>query len=92
MQRAAKNRERLYRVTCPVCGRVEVLEEGPHETEETLLSMGWQWSSQISNVEHEWFLVCPRHYKAPGSRVIYNDAENDPQRVELPLIRVDDPN
>lgn len=91
MNRTAANREQRQRVECPVCGRVELLDvERPYFAEEVLQEMGWQWSSQISDKEHEWHLVCPRHYRCPGSRTILNDAENDPTRVNLPLISRDD--
>lgn len=86
MPKEPTNRERLYRFTCPICGRVEVLEGDRQEATQQLKELGWKLSSQISEKEHEWHLVCPRHYEGPRSRTILNDAEQDPQPVNLPLV------
>lgn len=76
----------LVRHVCPVCGRTEVQDVAMWKATEILEDRGWQWSSQISEPSDTWHLVCPKHYKRPGARTIYNDAERDPQRVNLPLI------
>ena len=57
--------------------------------DEELISMGWQWSSQISEPSHEWHLVCPKHYESATSRTILKDAECDPERVKIPLTNGD---
>lgn len=85
MSRTPQNRERRWRYKCPVCGRVEDLGGAAIATCKVLLQNGWQWTSQITEGPG-WHLVCPKHFK-PGSRIIYNDAEKDPQRISLPLDR-----
>jgi hypothetical protein len=63
--------------------------DDPSVMDQELISMGWQWSSQISTPEHEWHLVCPKHYESATSRTILKDAETDPERVDIPLINGD---
>lgn len=82
---APKNRDTLTRHICPVCGRTEVMEFPAWKATEILVDNGWQWTTQISEPSDTWHLVCPKHYKRPDSRIIYNDAEKDPVRVNLPL-------
>lgn len=86
MNRTPKNRTRVERIVCPVCGATEILDvDPPQRADRILVEGGWHWSRQISEGD-DWHLVCPIHYKTPNSRTIYNNAEEDPHPLNLPLI------
>lgn len=86
MKRTPANADTLHRVQCPICSSIEILEGSASDAADVLTEGGWHWSSQISEKENEWHLVCPAHYETPRSRRILNHAENDPRPVNLPLI------
>jgi hypothetical protein len=59
--------------------------EDPSLMDYELTTMGWQWSTQITEPDHDWHLVCPKHYSERGARTILKDAETNPEPVETPL-------
>jgi hypothetical protein len=86
MKRTPANAHTIQRVQCPICSCIEQVEGTKQEAAETLKKGGWHYSSQISESDNEWHLVCPAHYETPNSRTILNHAEEDPRPLNLPLI------
>ena len=90
--RVPKNRTRFHKVSCPICDQAEIMEtagDDPKRMDHELTLMGWQWSTQITEPDHTWHLVCPKHYAESGARTILKDAETNPEPVEIPVINGD---
>lgn len=68
---------------------METAGDDPSLMDYQLTKMGWQWSTQITEPDQTWHLVCPKHYAKAGARTILKDAKTNPEPVEIPVINGD---
>lgn len=87
MSRSPLNRRTIYEYVCPICQKeVRIRKDEAWKADALITSdqYRWKWTQQVRSSDR-WDLICPRHVDSQQSRTIYNDAENDRTKIDLPL-------